>query len=349
MLTNNSLSLNTRATYNSAVRNFEHFAAMHAQMLIASGKVPAPTWPADTEVMRLWIAHLSQEHKTAQNKIRKALKPESIKLYLYAIGTHSEMRGLPNTVRKNDALWRTWKGCQNSTHVEGKAERYPVTPALIRQIQTVCNPSTSRTDAVLMAAFTMATFGLLRSGEIAVSGPREKDSVKTLTWSNVVFQDETNRPLTFESKSNLLSQATQYIVHLRSSKTDRQRRGVDVRISSSLAVESLLRLLSQWTHWPINPNQPVFALTSQSMEPLTRKTLVLGLRNKLSLLNSPIDPMFYSGHSFRRGGACALLENGTSDQVREHMGRWVRLSQSMRLYADTHSLIEVVKKAGRDM
>lgn len=333
MLISESISHSSRVAYSTAVRNYEHFCSSILSTHLA--------WPATEQNLILWISFLSTVHSTPHNVSRQPLKYKTIKLYLSALGTVSEQRGFINPTHNAYQLSRALKGVKRIEDSPQRRERYPVTTTLIQQISSVINQR-SYHDVMIFAAFTMATYALLRAGEFTSS----TSTSNILLWRDIIFKDENN--LTLQTTSfNAIHNSTQYIIHLRKSKTDIERQGAFVRVAAPIAVKALLSL-TQRMQFPLNSMKPVFS-ASYSMEPLSRQQLVNELRFKLRQINHPINPMHYSGHSFRRGGASSLLEAGVSHELIQYMGRWATNSQSTKLYFSTNSYINAITNASRSM
>ena len=132
---------------------------------------------------------------------------------------------------------------------------------------------------------------------------------------------------------NLLN-PTMLRVHLKSSKMDQERRGVDLfigRTGNSLCpVVAMLRYLEMRGV----DDGPLFR--EQNEAPLTKDRLVVKVRLTLQLAG--IDPSNYAGHSFRIGAATTAASKGISDSVIQLLGRWKSDSFNRYNRTPTHSL-----------
>jgi len=99
-------------------------------------------------------------------------------------------------------------------------------------------------------------------------------------------------------------------IHLRASKTDVFRHGVDVKVCNSTAVQALFTYL-QHRPTPITPDSPLFA--TDDCRPLTRKHLLSSVTALLAM--AQIDTSGHAGVSFRRGGATSLAAAGVPDHL----------------------------------
>jgi integrase len=104
----------------------------------------------------------------------------------------------------------------------------------------------------------------------------------------------------------------------------------------SSAYDSLLRAIESH-HLPADPDTPLFVSrlddSAQRVEPTTDAELVSRLRFYIGAALPGSDPSRYAGHSFRRGGATAMLLAGVQPSVIQRHGRW--RSDTWRQYIDT--------------
>ena len=107
-------------------------------------------------------------------------------------------------------------------------------------------------------------------------------------------------------------------IHLRSSKTDQFRQGVDIflgRTGQDLCpVSALLAYLAVRGSAP----GPLFRLRDGRY--LTKEVFITRVREALSVLG--YDEESYAGHSFRIGAATTAAEQGVEDSVIKMLGRW---------------------------
>ena len=158
-------------------------------------------------------------------------------------------------------------------------------------------------DSLMLAALTTAFWGFFRSGELF---PNHFSPHLNITVDDVRIEDELA------------------VIHLKASKTDVERRGVDIRLfrtrTSVCAVTSLTTFLCLR---PTNrSNSPLFCLSNG--QHFTRRTFVSNLKHLL--VRSGISPTFYSGHSLRIGAATSAAAAGIPDHLIQVLGRWSSLS-----------------------
>ena len=90
-------------------------------------------------------------------------------------------------------------------------------------------------------------------------------------------------------------------------------------------------------HVPQSADAPLFLTlldaTAQRVEPTSADEFVRNLRFWLAAVNPEADLAQYAGHSFRRGGATAMLLAGVPTSVIQRHGRW--RSDTWRQYIDS--------------
>ena len=115
-----------------------------------------------------------------------------------------------------------------------------------------------------------------------------------------------------------LQRPTMLKIHVKSSKTDPTRKGVDLlvgRTGNSLCpVVAMLRYLSMRGI----DDGPLFR--EGNGNPLSRQNLIAKVRQALQ--QAGVDPSHYSGHSFRIGAATTAASRGISDTTIQILGRW---------------------------
>ena len=141
----------------------------------------------------------------------------------------------------------------------------------------------------------MCFFGFFRSGELTSPSERSFDPDANLSFRDVAV-DNRDHP-------------TAVRVHLKSSKTDPFRTGVDVYVGKTgnelCPVSAMVHYLSRRG----GADGPLFLHSDGKF--LSRESLVTEIRTALS--KSSLDASKYSGHSFRSGAATTALETGMSD------------------------------------
>lgn len=158
-------------------------------------------------------------------------------------------------------------------------------------------------DTLMQAAVTTAFWGFFRSGEL--------------------FPDKFSPQLNITLDDIELG-TSKAIIHLKTSKSDVERKGVEIRLFKTetpfCAVKALNSFLRMRTDHAVN--SPFFCLANG--QPFTRKSFVKNLRHLLLRLG--ISPNSYSGHSMRVGAATSAAAAGVPDHLIQALGRWSSLS-----------------------
>ncbi len=107
-------------------------------------------------------------------------------------------------------------------------------------------------------------------------------------------------------------------VHLKQSKTDPFRHGVDIFLGRT--GKDLFPVVAILAYLAVRGNTvgPLFVF--ENGDPLSRHRLVTQLRQALSAAG--IDQSKYCGHSFRIGAATAAAAAGMEDSTIQLLGRW---------------------------
>jgi hypothetical protein len=142
-------------------------------------------------------------------------------------------------------------------------------------------------------------FGLMRAGEFCFKGaPYSVLCRQHVTW--------------FSSHVRIF---------LPSSKTDRAKRGVSIKLfknSSSVCPVTLLR--EAWSRAPVQQaSAPLLQIDSRG-SPLTYRLLLHFIKQQLSAFG--FDASSFGAHSLRIGGATQLAANSFSEAQIQAMGRW---------------------------
>ncbi|XP_070550465.1 integrase/recombinase xerD homolog [Ptychodera flava] len=286
-LVGSAYSANTDRTYGSGQKIYLQFC----------DTVDALPIPASENVLLMFIAYLQEERK---------LKYSSIVTYLYSVRALQIQEGLPDPLQDRPRIHLALRSVNRSQGPES-TQKLAITFDLLQRLQPLFDISCTK-DLVVWTAMTTAFFGLFRSGELVI-----KDlpfiPATDLTVSDITFSKQ--------SGANVIA-----IVHLKKSKCDPFRKGVDVIIGCShntiCAVDLLSRLHSLRIQAGASPNDPFFLLPGNV--PLTRQFFIRHLKHSIGQIG--LDPNAYSGHSFRSGGATSAAAAGVSDWEIKVMGRW---------------------------
>ena len=183
--------------------------------------------------------------------------------------------------------------------------RLPITPPILRMLRKAWLTGDANYDSVMLwAACSLCFFGFFRSGELTSPSENSFDPSVHLSFQDIAVDDKDN--------------PTVLRVHLRASKTDPFRTGVDVYVGKTgdelCPVTAMVNYLSKRG----GEDGPLFYYSSRKF--LTRESLVTRIRAALGV--SGLDASNYSGHSFRSGAATTALEAGISDATIQMLGRW---------------------------
>ena len=154
----------------------------------------------------------------------------------------------------------------------------------------------------------MAHFSLLCTGEFTV------DQEQFDPTHHLCIQDVTPS-LTTQSELRYVT------IHLKTSKTDPFRWGIDVIIGCSGT--QVCGACTAWdliqSHWvkQASPAAPFFQLSGQ---PLSRDVMVGHIKGLLAKLG--LNPSSYSGHSLHIGGATTATPAGLRDWEIKSLGHW---------------------------
>jgi hypothetical protein len=252
---------------------------------------------------RLWIAYLST-----------FAKPTTIITYSHALSSiHSDAGEASPFV--HPSVRRTLRGVQRAGRVNVTTPKLPVTPDVISKIIATTKLTKSHTALLALAATAMA--GLFRIGELCPSS--------RTGWA--------------PRMQHFRRHADHITIHLPHSKTDTRRKGVDVVISSEVAVALVDRMLADCQR--SDPQHFLFSLDG-GKSPLTRKVFLNFF--SLRIRAAGISMQGHSGFGFRRGGASHLAAEGVPEYTIQHLGRWS--SQCFKLYTE-YSTADKVRLARR--
>ena len=195
-------------------------------------------------------------------------------------------------------------------------KRLPITTSVLRRLRAHLGSRFSDPDMLMIwAASSVCFFGFLRAGELTVPSDKEFDPASHLCFSDISIDD------IFDPQIVKL--------HLKSSKTDPFRKGVDVvlgRTNNELCpVTALLAYMAQ------RGNSPgcLFKFVNGSL--LTKQRFVKRVRDALS--GCGLDPAKFAGHSFRIGAATSAGLCGMNDSTIKMLGRWE--SSAYQVYIKT--------------
>ena len=157
---------------------------------------------------------------------------------------------------------------------------------------------------MVWAASLLCFFGFLRSGEITIPSLHSYDPSVHLNYKDISVDDPSNPSI--------------IKVHIKASKTDPFRKGVDIYVGKTshllCPVSALLSYLA------IRGSQEGLLFQFQDNSPLTKSRFVTKFRQLLD--QAEIDSTLYASHSFRIGAATTAAANGVEDSTIQTLGRW---------------------------
>ena len=337
----NSIAPSTRSTYDAAKQSWWRFADA-AGFRLPDGKPSVPLYPPfEQQTIAIWLAWQSL-----------SLAPSTCQVYLYGIQKWHSDFGFPSPIVGSELIRSILRGSKRvyGTRQAAAGEtrlRLPITAKVLQDFRPHIDAS-SRAGAIIWAAFTMGTFGLLRSGEFTVKGSRDslppspanEQDAGVLRWRHITWFDDQGQQVRFEG-GWFAGTVSEYRLQIPSSKTDPFRQSVTIRIVTPTAVRAL-RDLAEMPPGTTDPNLPIFCMPDSS-EPMTRDHLIGEIRRCASAAG--LNPDHFNGHSFRKGGAETLADAGIRDNVIKVMGRWS--SDCYQLYIKESS--DSIRTAGLAM
>ena len=195
-----------------------------------------------------------------------------------------------------------------------KPPKLPVTVAILTHLAPFIN-SVSHPDRTLWAMMTLATYGLLRCGEIAQDSHDNSRFPRHHHW--------------YLAPDGVLAH-----YYLPRSKADRHRDGTTIFVaangSRTCPVAAMQKMLAKLPS-PPSPTSPLFSLDGH--KPVTRQWFLK--RTKSLLSKAGYKPESFSGHSFRRGGAQTAFDSGLPPDEIQRIGRWKSPEVARRYFGFT--------------
>ena len=265
------------------------------------------------------------------------ISANSIKVYLSAIRQlHIQRKLCPPPIGDMARLAQVLRGIKISQASANKLptrQRSPMTPELLHKIKVAWQKYPIDDEKIMLwAAFLTAFFGFMRSGELCAHSSKDFDPATVLSVNDVSVDDLSNPRL--------------LRIHLKVSKTDPYRAGVDIFLART---DDDLCPVAAMLAWLVRRGKtpgPLFRLLPGKY--LTHSQLVTKLREAINLTDQ--DPTKFSGHSFRSGAASVAAEQGISVPHIKLLGRWK--SSAYQRYVKTPapylaSLASGLSKQGR--
>ena len=276
---NNGLAANSWRTYNVGFRHYLRFC----------GHLHLPVWPLNEYRLEIFVTSLS-----------KSIAVKSIKVYLCGIQAHARLQGYGNPISgmvRLSELLRGIRRTQGDTFL--RRPRLPVTPALLRRLMHGIRASHSVRDSrMLVAAVTLAFFGLLRVSEYTCPTVRCFDRNTNLLVGDI----------SLDPSGRLVR------VKIKASKTDPFRQGGEVRVGATGTDICPVRAVREYVESRQRSLGPAFVFENGRF--LTRSYLSALLHRCLG------QQVSINTHSFRIGGASAMAAAGIPAYLIQILGRW---------------------------
>ena len=239
---------------------------------------------------------------------RNGLTHQTIKTYLSAVRYLQIANDLPEP-RETSSLPKL-KVIANGIRKEQANRppakpRLPITPEILRKIRAIWAPKATEHDTIMLwAACCLAFFGFFRIGEITVPSDSAFDPQIHPTLKDIAVDSP--------SDPSLLQ------VHLKQSKTDQFRKGIDIFVGRTRNDLCPVAAVLAYIAARGDVSGPLFKFADG--RPLTRIRFVAQIRQALE--SSGLFSQEYAGHSFRIGAATTAAECGVEDSTIKAQGRW---------------------------
>ena len=253
-------------------------------------------YPMKEDILCTYAAYLADQ----------GLRHQTIKCYLSAIRHQQKSLGFPDpNISTMPCFEQLLRGIKV---VRGKQDQsanpcLPITPAILKQAW-LSNRLNSFDGRMLWAAASLCFFGFFKVGELTMQSETSFDLSANLSFADVAVDD---------CKNPTLLQ-----IHLKASKTDPFRSGVNVFVGESGNELCPIRAMTEYLSQRGGQSGPLFCFRNGRY--LTRSRFVDQVRE--ALRQAGVDASKFAGHSFRRGAATTALEKGISDATIKMLGRW---------------------------
>ncbi len=225
-------------------------------------------------------------HLAARN-----LTHSTIKGYLSAIRHLQIAAGLPDPVMSSMAKLN---GVIKATRARGNPSSLPT---ILRQISAVWEAQGLSQDQVMLWAASTVCF--LRARELRLTMPSTQPPVEDITVDDI-------------ANPSMLK------LHLKASKTDPFRKGVDVVVGRTQ--DKLCPIAATLAYLALRGKGPGFLFQFRDGKPLTKTRFVDAIRSALA--TAGLNPKDYAGHSFRIGAATTAHSRGLNDSTIQTLRRW---------------------------
>ena len=223
----------------------------------------------------------------------------AINTQLSALKFFSHKYGYPGDFGQFRRLYMVLRGIKRSTDkLHRKKKRNPITPDILHKLHFHLFSSHRHYSdkCMLWAAMVCAFFGFLRISEFTSDHAKSYKADSTLCIDDVT------------QHNNI------YTLHIKSSKTDPFRFGVDVRLASNNSMLCPVQAISSYLKCHPTGEGPLFTFINGHF--LTRQSFSRVLKELL-----PDNPLI-STHSFRIGAATTAASIGLPRWLIKSLGRW---------------------------
>ncbi len=304
-----AIAKSTKKSYASAQKRYMLFCVTHTITAL----------PTTEQSLCRYVAFLAMEN----------LSPATIKCYLSAVRHLQVAKGYGDPhIGSMARLELVLRGVKRVRGKSGQPKpRLPITPDLLGKLREAwLDQPRGKDGSMLWAASALCFFGFLRSGEATVPSDTSFEESSHLTFRDIAVDD--------------LASPTMLRVHLKSSKTDPFRVGVDVVVGKT--GNALCPVVAVLNYLIIRGSGPGPLFRFQDGKPLTRARLVEQIREALQ--RSGVDGTPYSGHSFRSGAATTAAKVGVEDSTIKVLGRWRSSAYQLYIKTPRHQLAAVSKR-----
>ncbi|CAG2204821.1 unnamed protein product [Mytilus edulis] len=295
-LIHNSIASSTRSQYEHGFKSYKNFLCLSGFKWDDKTDMP----PLTEDILMHYATHCHENLK---------IKCSTIKMYICGLRYIYLQSGVQclfsdccsSKLLRLETIYRGIK----KQEVKSSRKRLPLTYDIIRNMITVLHKGifSPFVTALIEAACVVAYFGFLRCGELTVN--TDFDASCNLCIEDITFEED------------------YAILHLKTSKTDPFRSGVNIYLfknnTSVCPVKSLIRYLDvRRSRFSIACNSsPLFVM--ENGEALTRTFFINHVRSILEIIG--LNPSNYNGHSFRIGAATSVASK-IEDHLIKILGRW---------------------------
>jgi len=339
----------TRATYQSAIVRFGSFVQMEL------GGSPRPSH----DMLASLMTSERVGNFLAEMGKGTALQHSTLTTYRSALSTFWEESGLshaknPTTgafiTRILDGIKRERREQRSAAAKVGiaadsKPPLVDVSPALLRELAKCLGENSPDPEAQMhWACVTCALFGMFRPSEVLGSA---RHSRRRLEPEQINFwrDDQYIALLATGTSPHTVATPSHYTVQLFESKCDQGGTNAPHPISEPSAVLAMwvwmhTRRTLPWPQWP----SALFQLPGRTALRMRELTDVL----QQAVLAVKRERWRFTGKSFRRGGASALMASGASGPDMQNAGRW-KSAAMPGTYASAQSKQQRMLAANRQM